>query len=94
MHGLGGYSERWKALAEFFYKRNISSYALELKGFGETSDLKGHIDSFDIYLNDIKSLQRIVAKENPEKKIFLLGESLGGLLSFLLVIKERKWFSY
>ncbi|MBL7071583.1 MAG: alpha/beta hydrolase [Candidatus Omnitrophica bacterium] len=83
VHGLGAHTGRWIFLADFFLKRNISSYAIELRGFGETKGLKGHIDSFKTYLNDIAGLREIIAKENKGKKIFLIGESVGGLISFL-----------
>jgi len=84
VHGLGAFSGRWDLLSDFFLQKDISSYAIELKGFGETKDLKGHIDSFDIYFNDIRSLYDIIKRENSEKKIFLIGESMGALISFLL----------
>jgi len=84
VHGLGAHSERWEFLSGYFLKNNISSYAIELKGFGETEGLRGHIDSFKSYFKDIESLRDIVGKENPGKKIFLLGESMGGLISFVL----------
>lgn len=83
VHGLGGFSGRWDPLVAYSFENNISSYALELKGFGETDGLKGHIDSFDIYLRDIASLYKIIKKENNGIKVFLIGESMGGLISFL-----------
>jgi len=83
VHGLGAHAGRWESLADFFLQNNISSYALELKGFGKIEGLKGHIDSFDIYYDDVRSLRNIIAAENPGKKIFLLGESMGALISFV-----------
>ena len=88
VHGLGAHSDRWTFLAEFLRDKDISSYAIELKGFGEEKGLKGHISTFDIYYDDILSLREVISRENPGKKIFLLGESLGGLVSFLLVDLE------
>ncbi|MBL7158450.1 MAG: alpha/beta fold hydrolase [Candidatus Omnitrophica bacterium] len=93
VHGLGGHSERWKSLADFFLKKNISSYAIELRGFGETKELRGHVDSFKIYSNDILALRGIIEIENKDKKIFLIGESMGALLAFLLVPGEEDLFS-
>ena len=85
VHGLGGYSGRWDPAADFFLQNNISSYAIELKGFGQTAERKGHIDSFAVYYRDIQSLCEIVRRENRGEKIFLIGESMGALISFLLV---------
>jgi alpha-beta hydrolase superfamily lysophospholipase len=88
VHGLGAHSDRWTFLAEFLLGKDISSYAIELKGFGEEKGLKGHINTFDIYYADILRLREIISSENPNKKIFLLGESLGALVSFMLA--DRK----
>ncbi len=83
VHGLGGHSDRWDFLAGFFLAHGICSYALELRGFGEADGLKGHIDSFDVYFNDIRALRGIIRRESGTRKIFLVGESMGGLIAFL-----------
>lgn len=83
VHGLGAHSERWRWMAEFMTERGISSYALELKGFGEANGVKGHVDSLRVYFDAIDALSALVSSENPGKKIFVGGESLGGLISFL-----------
>ena len=92
VHGLGAHSGRWSLLAEFFLRNNISSYAIELKGFGETKDLKGHVDSLDTYFSDIRIFRNLIAQENPGKKIFILGESMGGLIAFLMAGHKERLF--
>jgi alpha-beta hydrolase superfamily lysophospholipase len=83
VYGLGAHLGRWKFLADFLLAKNYSAYALELKGFGETPDTpRGHIHSFKIYYQDMNRLLTIIKNENPNKKIILLGESLGALLAF------------
>lgn len=93
VHGLGAHTGRWEFLADFFFKNDISSYALELKGFGETRGSRGHIDSFNVYFDDIRRLLNIIKRENPKQKVFLLGESMGGIISFLMAIYEPGLFS-
>jgi alpha-beta hydrolase superfamily lysophospholipase len=88
VHGMGAHSGRWQFLADWFLKHNTSSYSIELKGFGETSSLKGHVDSLDIYYADISSLCRIARAENPGKKVVLAGESMGGLICFEFFLKH------
>ncbi|MEK7849867.1 MAG: lysophospholipase [Candidatus Omnitrophota bacterium] len=92
VHGLGGYSGRWQFLADFFLQHDISSYAIELRGFGPTKGPRGHITSFEQYFEDVSCLRDIISKENPGKKIFIIGESLGGLISFLAAAKTKKLF--
>ena len=93
VHGMGAHSGRWGLAADYFLKHNISSYSLELKGYGETDTLKGHIDSFDIYYKDIIDLYRIIKKENPDKKIFILSESMGALIAFVFASKYPDLFA-
>jgi len=92
VHGLGAHSGRWEPLADFFLKNSISSYSIELEGFGETVGLKGHIDSFDTYIEGVLSLNGIIRKENEGKKVFLLGESMGALVSILTAARARELF--
>jgi alpha-beta hydrolase superfamily lysophospholipase len=93
VHGLGGHTGRWEPLADYFSTRGVAVYALSLRGFGDTPGIKGHVDSFNIYLSDIESLVNIIRKEQPHQKIFLLGESLGGLIGFLMAIERGGLFS-
>ncbi|MFA6378832.1 MAG: lysophospholipase [Candidatus Omnitrophota bacterium] len=93
VHGLGGHSTRWEFLAQFLLDHNIASYALDLKGFGETKGLKGHIRSFNIYLNDVYALAQIIKQDHPSVPIFLTGESLGGLIAFFLAVKKPQAFT-
>ena len=93
VHGMGGHSARWGFFTDYFKEKNFSLYAIELKGFGETKELKGHIDSFNVYYNDLRALSAIIKKENPGKKIILVGESMGGLIAFVFALKEPRILS-
>jgi len=92
VHGLGAHAGRWKYAGDFFLGHGFSSYALELKGFGESATLQGHIDSFDTYYRDIRLLHDIIKNECAGKKIYLVGESMGGLIAFLASSKEPSSF--
>ena len=93
VHGLGAHTGRWEFMADFFQRNNISSYALELKGFGQTQGERGDIDSLNTYFKDMRSLSDIIKRDNPDKQIFLLGESMGALICFLFAALEPQLFS-
>jgi acylglycerol lipase len=94
VHGLGAHTARWNFLADYFTAKGFASYALELKGFGATPDRpRGHIDSFNIYYADILKLYDIIQKENPSRKVYLLAESLGGLIAFMLACQYPDKFA-
>jgi len=85
IYGLGAHTGRWEFLANFFSQKGYACYAIELRGFGETKDLpRGHVDSLKIYYRDSFELFRFIQKKNPGKKVFVLGESLGGLIAFVM----------
>ncbi len=92
IHGLGAHADRWKFLAEYFLNQNISSYALALKGFADMGNTKPHIQSFRIYHNDILNLRDQVKKMHPGRKIFLVGESMGGNIAFNLAAENPGLF--
>jgi alpha-beta hydrolase superfamily lysophospholipase len=83
VHGLGAHTERWEYLAQFFIEQNIASYAIALKGFGEAPGLEGQIDSFQVYYKELQQISSFIRSKFPNKKIFVVGESLGGLIGFL-----------
>ncbi|MHA1637543.1 MAG: lysophospholipase [Candidatus Thorarchaeota archaeon] len=80
IHGLGDHSGGIEFTAEYFVSRGMAFYAPDLRGFGHFDGLKGHIESFDNYLDDIHSLVLEVKENTPDQKIFLYGQSFGGLV--------------
>lgn len=94
VHGLGAHTARWDFLASYFAARGFPSYALELRGFGRTPERpRGHVDSFRLYDRDILALRRLIEIEYPGCKVFLLGESLGGLIVFNLAARNPEEFA-
>jgi alpha-beta hydrolase superfamily lysophospholipase len=94
VHGLGAHSARWNYLAGHFAEHGFASYAVELRGFGQTPDRpRGHIDSFRVWDRDILALRDIIGRDFPGRKVFLLGESMGGLLAFNLACRNADTFA-
>ncbi|MFA5097805.1 MAG: alpha/beta fold hydrolase [Candidatus Margulisiibacteriota bacterium] len=93
VHGMGAHSGRWDFAADYFLKHNISSYSIELQGYGQTEGTKGHIDSFKEYYKDLLALCQIIKNENPGKKVCILAESMGALISFIFASRHQGLFS-
>jgi acylglycerol lipase len=94
VHGLGAHSARWNFLAGHLAERGFASYAVELRGFGRTPERpRGHVGSFRVWDRDILELRDIIGKDFPERKVFLLGESMGGLLAFNLACRNADKFA-
>ncbi len=50
-------------------------------------DRKGHVDSVNVYFSGISRLAGVALEENPGKNIFVLGESVGALISFSMLAR-------
>ncbi len=88
VHGLGAHSARWAFLAEYLADAGYASYAIELRGCGLTPERpRGHVDSLRVWEGDVLALRETIAAENPGRKLFLFGESVGGLIAFNAVCR-------
>jgi alpha-beta hydrolase superfamily lysophospholipase len=81
VHGLGGYSGRFFEMGAYFAKSGFQIFAIEQKGHGESPSIKGHISNFKVYTQDLRSLVEFAKNKYPGKKLFIFGESMGGLVT-------------
>ncbi len=78
IHGLGGHGHILKNIGEYFADRGFAVFAPDMRGFGHYSGLKGHVMSFDEYIEDMYNIVMQVKDRFLNKITFLLGHSLGG----------------
>ena len=89
IHGLGEHSGRYKEFAEFYIKKGIGVYALDLQGHGKSEGKRGHIKSFEEYLDSIENLLVFIRKKFLDIPIILFGHSLGGLIGLNFLIERE-----
>ncbi len=89
IHGLGEHSGRYKEFAEFYIKKGIGMYALDLQGHGKSEGKRGHIKSFEEYLDSIENLLVFIRKKFLDIPIILFGHSLGGLIGLNFLIERE-----
>jgi acylglycerol lipase len=55
---------------------------MDLRGHGKSEGRRGHILAFDDYVNDVSAIVEVAKREmQEERKYFLLGHSMGGLIA-------------
>lgn len=86
-HGLGEHSGRYANLIRIMQDDGISFYALDHRGHGRSAGKRGHIGSFSEYIEDLKTLFKLVQKENQSIPIILLGHSMGGVIALQYALK-------
>ena len=90
IHGLGSHSGLQNFIGTTFAKRGMPFYAPDLRGFGRFEGLKGHVDSFDHWIEDIHCVVKQVKEEEPHKKLFMFGHSAGGLFALYYAAKYQR----
>lgn len=86
-HGFAEHSSRYDYVAERFNANNYSVYRYDLRGHGRTKSELGHIESFQDFIDDANEFVDFIKKENKNIPIFMLGHSMGGLITALYGIK-------
>jgi len=87
LHGLGGHAGDMKNIGEYLAEKGLAVFAPDLRGFGHYSGTKGHVMSFEEYVEDIHNLIMQVKDTYLNKITFLFGASLGGLNAIRYVVK-------
>ncbi|MFW9920131.1 MAG: alpha/beta hydrolase [Candidatus Thorarchaeota archaeon] len=82
LHGLGAHSGTISYVGEYFAKNGFLFYAPDMRGFGKFTGTKGHVDSFDEYVQDLDSLISYLKLSHPDDKFFMYGHSLGSLWAY------------
>ncbi len=89
LHGWGTHSDRLKLPAEYLTEKGYAIYAFDLRGhWRNVGDIPGHIDSMDHIQKDTLLFLDFVREIAKNKKIFLMGNSFGGLVCLIFAIQH------
>lgn len=80
IHGLASDSRLYDYFATKTSSLGYNVYAIDLPGFGMSGGEKGDV-SFDITMQSLHDVVTQIAEKHDNSKIFMLGFSLGGLLT-------------
>jgi len=80
-HGVGEHSGRYNNLINYMDGCQVAIYAPDHRGHGRSGGSRGHINSFNEYVNDLKTFIDMVRRLNPSQPIILLGHSMGGVIA-------------
>lgn len=82
VHGLGEYGGRYEEFGRAMAAAGLNTYALDLRGHGLSEGRKGHVDRFDLLLQDVDRFRReIEGGAEGDLPLFVFGHSMGGLIT-------------
>jgi acylglycerol lipase len=88
-HGFAEHSGRYGNVVNYFVPRGYAVYALDHRGHGKSDGERVHVDEFHDYITDLKTFFDIVRQKNPKNKIFLVGHSMGSIISLLYCLEYQ-----
>lgn len=88
-HGLADHSTRYADFAAQLVRAGYTVWAFDVRGHGRSAGGRVNFERFDDLLDDLDAFLRVVRTEEPNRKLFLFGHSLGGLVTSLYTL-ERK----
>lgn len=80
VHGYGEHCGRYDHVGCWLAARGIAVHAYDHRGHGRSEGRRCHVDAFGDYLDDLAAMLDAVRGEAPDRPLFLLGHSMGGLV--------------
>lgn len=80
VHGYNSRSDYLLPMMWSLAEAGLACYAIDYRGHGNSGGMPCHVFRFNEYLMDVQTLCRHVSERAGEREIFLLGNSLGGLI--------------
>ena len=92
VHGLGEHSGRYMNVVNHFVPKGYAVYALNHIGHGKSEGARANVERFSDFTTTLKTYFDMVRAAQPGKPIFLLGHSMGGLMSCTYLLEHQADF--
>lgn len=92
VHGLGEHSGRYLNLVNYFVPRGYAICAFDLPGHGRSEGMREYVESFSEYTDSVGQYYQMVKGWFAAQPIFLLGHSLGGLITSRYLVDHPDQF--
>lgn len=92
VHGLGEHSGRYRHTAAYFASQGWAVIRGDLRGHGRSPDAPGggrvFVRRFSDYFHDVDALVAVARQKHPTLPLFVLGHSMGGLVTIGYVLRD------
>ncbi len=90
VHGLAEHSGRYSNLVNYFVPKGYAVCSFDLRGHGKSEGLRGYVERFSYYLDDLKTFCDMVRHDHKNTKIFMVGHSMGGTITTAYTLKHQQ----
>jgi len=93
VHGIAEHSGRYMNVVNYLIESGYAVCGYDHPGHGKSDGRRGFISSFKEFTETLAEFVLIVEKRYPGKKRFLLGHSMGGLISTVFLMDHQELFT-
>ena len=90
-HGVAEHGGRYRRVAQHLNDKGYAVAALDLPGHGKSSGKRGHVSRFANFVQALELLREQLGRRFPRQKFFLLGHSMGGLVSATYLLDNQQY---
>jgi alpha-beta hydrolase superfamily lysophospholipase len=90
VHGLSEHSGRYQHVCRLLAGHGLRVYIHDHVGHGRSGGTRGWVERFDDFLDDVDQIHALAAGENPGVPCFLLGHSMGGLITVAYLLERKR----
>jgi alpha-beta hydrolase superfamily lysophospholipase len=90
LHGQGDHSGPFTAMGDVLHEMGFNLYAHDHRGFGLSRERRGHIDSYERFIDDTLCMLGHARRQNPGLPAFILGLSMGGHLALRTAARAQR----
>jgi alpha-beta hydrolase superfamily lysophospholipase len=92
-HGLAEHGGRYINLVNRMVPLGFAVYAMDQYGHGRSEGVRVYIHDFQDFIHPLKKFLDMVAEWHPEKNVFLMGHSMGGLIATVFLLDHQEDFA-
>ena len=89
VHGLAEHSGRYGNVVNHFVPLGYAVYGIDHFGHGKSDGQRVYVERFDDYTNTLKTYFDMIHGWQPDKPIFLVGHSMGGLIGAVYLLDHQ-----
>ncbi|HLE00763.1 MAG TPA: lysophospholipase [Bdellovibrionota bacterium] len=93
-HGLGEHGGRYLHFPHYFKDSVQAVYCVDFRGHGRSEGLRGHVDHFDVLVDDailsIRRLDERLRKRFGKSELHVFAHSMGGMIALRAFHKDPK----
>ncbi|MEM8561931.1 MAG: lysophospholipase [Pseudomonadota bacterium] len=93
VHGAGEHSGRYQYMATYFTDLGFAVAALDHPGHGKSAGEYGHINSLNDLVETVSKFHDQLIRDFTDIPFFIIGHSMGGLVTSLYLLKRQHDFA-